>query len=205
MRIHYLLIGICSLAWAVTAIGPHDLEAWALEQIAAIICIALFLWSARHTTYSSVALSGLTILFVCHAIGTHYTYSLTPYDPFFQSLTGTSLNDIMGWERNHYDRFVHFLFGLTTSRVFYEFLLQNLGTTQWVAWTLSLNLVISTSAFYELMEWWAVLLFAADTGILYLGTQGDVWDAQIDIALGGLGFLLMFLGYKLFAFRRLEN
>ena len=195
-HIRNLLIAACLIAWVITAINPLDPEAWALEQIAGILCISCFIWSLRSVQFSISCWIGLAILFIFHSIGTHYTYSLTPYDEMLRAMTGTSLNEILGWERNNYDRFVHWLFGLTTARVFYEFLLPRTNTHRPMAWFLSFNLVVSASALYELMEWAAALVFANDAGILYLGTQGDVWDAQIDIFLAGVGALISLLGYE---------
>lgn len=189
-QLHYFLLMLCISVWVITAINPYDFEAWALEQIASVLCVGLFFLSRRYVKYSSFALLGLATLFLFHATGTHYTYSLTPYDTAFKTVTGLSMNDLFGWERNHYDRFVHLYFGFATARVFYEYLDQSLLKPTWWSWLLSINIVISLSAVYELMEWSAVLLFATESGMLYLGTQGDIWDAQADIALGGLGALI---------------
>ena len=186
----YALLTLCSASWTITAIAPHDLEAWALEQIATLLCLGLVVWTARHVTYSLGCWVGLAVLFILHTIGTHFTYSLTPYDEFLNSLVGVSINDSMGWERNHYDRIVHFVFGLTTARVFFEYLHAKLTTSHPMAWFLALHLVLSTSAIYELMEWAAAAVFAAEAGAMYLGTQGDIWDAQVDILLAGIGACL---------------
>ena len=196
-RIRNLLIAACLVSWIVTAIDPYDPEAWALEQIAGLLCIGCFVWSTHSTSYSISCWVGLAILFIFHTIGTHFTYSLTPYDAFFQNITGSTLNDILGWERNHYDRFVHFVFGLATIRIFYEFLLQREHDNSPMTWFLAFNLVISASALYELMEWAAALMFANEAGTLYLGTQGDIWDAQVDIFLAGLGAILSITAYQL--------
>ena len=189
----YGLIGICSVSWTVTAIAPHNIEAWALEQIASILCIGLIVWTARTVTYSLDCWVGLAAIFVLHTIGTHYTYSLTPYDNFLQSVFGISVNETMGWDRNHYDRIVHFLFGLATTRVFFEYFKQR-SLSNATAWFVAFNLVVSTSAIYELMEWAAAVVFAGESGseagALYLGTQGDIWDAQVDMFLAAIGSVL---------------
>ena len=190
LRASHGLIGLCVISWIITAINPYDVEAWALEQIASVLLIGTFWWSARHINYSLTTLCGLTSLFVLHSIGTHYTYSLTPYDPFLHATFGVSLNELVGWDRNQYDRFVHFFFGVVSARVFFEYLVQRISMTNATAWFLSFHLVISTSAIYELMEWAAAIVFASDAGILYLGSQGDIWDAQKDIYLGGMGFIV---------------
>jgi putative membrane protein len=181
------LIVVCGITWAATAIAPYDLEAWVLEQIAAAIGVGLILWARIYVSFSASARIGMASLFILHAIGTHYTYSLTPYDEFFRDWLDISINDGFGWQRNHYDRFVHVAFGLTTALPFYESLRTMLRISRGAAWFLSVNLVISASALYELMEWLAAEVFSADAGTLYLGSQGDTWDAQWDIALAIFG------------------
>ena len=47
--------------------------------------------------------------------------------------------------------------------------------------------VTSHAVIYELIEWIAALLVAPELGAAYLGTQGDVWDAQKDMALALAG------------------
>ncbi len=181
------------MVWGITAIEPYDVEAWVLEQIATVMCIALIWWAARSVEFSPSALLGLSCLFILHAIGTHYTYSLTPYDDFGQATFNISINELFDWQRNHYDRLVHFAFGLATAKPFFEFLTSHYKIQTNVAWFLALNLAISASAIYELLEWWAAVIFSSETGALYLGSQGDIWDAQWDIALAAAGFSVSYL------------
>lgn len=80
-------------------------------------------------------------------------------------------------------------------RPFIEFLQDRLHISTTAAGLLSVNLVISASAIYELMEWVATLIFSSETGALYLGAQGDVWDAQWDVGLATLGSLIGLVAY----------
>ena len=100
------------------------------------------------------------------------------------------LNEMLGWQRNHFDRLVHGLFGLLFMPAFCEWLQQATGLTRRWQYTVAISLVMAISGLYEIMEWVAVLLFGGDLGQAYLGTQGDIWDAQKDMALAGLGSLL---------------
>jgi putative membrane protein len=128
-----------------------------------------------------------------HAIGAHYTYSLVPYDAAFQSLTGDSLNGVLGLSRNHYDRLVHFGYGFLLALPMRELLMRLAGVRGFWSYFLPLDLVMSSSLFYELLEWAAAVVFGGGLGAAFLGTQGDEWDAHRDMALAGIGGLIAIL------------
>jgi putative membrane protein len=109
-------------------------------------------------------------------------------------LTGRSVSGFFGWERNHYDRLVHFSYGFLLAYPIREALIRLAGVRGLWGYYLPLAVTSSTSADYELIEWGAALVFGGDLGVAYLGTQGDVWDAQRDMALAAFGaFLSMIL------------
>jgi len=154
---------------------------------------ALFatLWFVRrHFRFSDPSAYLILAFLALHAIGAHYTYSLVPYDEWWQGLTGFSLNEAMGWERNHFDRGVHFSYGLLLAYPIREFFLRVVEVKGFWAYFLPLDVTLSTSALYELVEWGAATIFGGDLGMLYLGTQGDIWDAHKDMACAALGALI---------------
>jgi putative membrane protein len=188
---------VCAVVWIGAAIEPLDFEAWLLEQLATVLCAVYLVWYWPRVVFSRSALFGLAALFCMHTLGTHWTYSLTPYDAFVHDLTGLSINELAGWDRNNYDRFVHYLWGLSLALPLKEALEQTHGLRSSTANALALHIVIATSAIYELIEWGAALLFGGDLGMQYLGTQGDMWDAQSDIALAIVGWFTYYSVYKL--------
>lgn len=99
-KLSRILIVFCSTTWLLTAISPYKVEAWLLEQIATLICVGLLGWAAHTIQFSTTAKLSMAILFILHAIGTHYTYSLTPYNTVLQELFYFSLDRHMGWARN---------------------------------------------------------------------------------------------------------
>lgn len=109
---------------------------------------------------------------------------------WIESLTGRSLNEALGWQRNHYDRFVHFSYGLLLAYPIREFFLRVADARGFWGYFLPLNLTLSTSFLYELLEWAVATVFGGELGMAYLGTQGDVWDAHKDMALAALGALV---------------
>ncbi len=136
----------------------------------------------------------LIFVFMClHQVGAHYTYAEVPYDAWFERLTGTTFNDLVGWERNNFDRVVHFLYGLLLAYPIREVFLRVADVRGFWGYFLPLDLTMSTSMLFELVEWGAAEVFGGDLGQAYLGTQGDVWDAHKDMALASLGALIAML------------
>lgn len=99
----------------------------------------------------------------------------------------------MGWERNHYDRFIHFLFGLLLAYPMREIFFRVADAHGFWSYFLPLDLTMSTSMLFELFEWWVVLVFGGDLGQDYIGTQGDPWDAHKDMLLASCGAFISML------------
>lgn len=202
-----VLLLLCGVVWVWSAIAPYDAATWRMEQIASLFMVGLLLLLRRTVTFSLPSMLGIAALFCIHTVGTHYTYSLTPYNDWSTALFGSSINDWFQWTRNHYDRFVHLAYGLCLTLPISEALTQKLKLQGGPSHFLSVQLVLSTSALYELMEWSAAIVFGGDVGTAYLGTQGDVWDAQADIALAMAGSLLVvgFLAFSATSLRAVQQ
>lgn len=188
-----LLTALFAVLWIALAIDPLFRDDWLLENAlvgAFIVALAL---SWRWFTFSRISVT-LIFLFLClHEVGAHYTYSHVPYDEWIRSLTGTSLNEAMGWERNHFDRLVHFSYGLLLAYPIREVFMRVANVRGFWSYFLPLDLTMSTSMIFELFEWAAAEFFGGDLGMAYLGMQGDIWDAQKDMALASLGALIAML------------
>lgn len=187
-------ITVLSLAfgalWIALAIDPHDRADWALENVLILAGVGVLV-ATRRVLPLSDASYGMLFVFLClHAIGAHYTYSLVPWDDALRSVSGASLNDMLGVSRNHYDRAVHFAYGLLLVLPLREMLMLHAGVRGFWSYFLPLDLVLSTSALYELIEWAAALLFGGGLGAAFLGTQGDEWDTHKDMALAAFGALI---------------
>lgn len=181
------LLGAYLCVWAWLGISPLYREDWLLENVLVLIALPLFIRSARHWRFSDASYVCLFVFFVLHALGAHYTYSAVPYDAWARALTGHSLNDAVGWDRNHFDRLVHFSYGLLVLPASVE-LFDRVAPPRGLWRTLlPVLFIMSHSAIYELIEWGAATLFGGDLGQAYLGTQGDVWDAQKDTAMATVG------------------
>lgn len=184
------LLGLLALLWAALAFEPFDRKDWLLENLLLVAAVALLAGSYRKFPLSKISYT-LIFLFLClHAVGAHYTYAEVPYDEAWTALTGSSFNELVGWKRNNFDRVVHFSYGLLLAYPIRELFLRVAGVRGFWGYFLPLDLTMSTSMLYELIEWAVAEVFGGDLGMAYLGTQGDVWDAHKDMALASLGALI---------------
>lgn len=179
--------------FAVLAIDPVSRSTWLLENALVIVFVGVLALTYRRFPFSRVSYTLIFLFLILHEIGSHYTYSEVPYDRWFERLTGVTLNSRMGWERNHFDRAIHLAYGLLLTYPIREIFLRVAQVRGFWGYFLPLDVAMSTSLSYELIEWGAAVVFGGDLGQSYLGTQGDVWDAHKDMALAALGALIAML------------
>jgi putative membrane protein len=175
------------MGWFVLALDPLHRGDWLLENVLVFIFIFIAFATRRRFFFSRVSVTLIFIFLSIHTIGAHYTYSEVPLDTLSIFLTGQSYVDLTGWTRNHFDRFVHFCYGLLLAYPIREIFLRIANVRGFWGYFLPWDLTLSTSMIYELIEWAAAEIFGGELGMAYLGTQGDVWDAHKDMALAGLG------------------
>lgn len=189
----YTLLGVFIIYWLALAISPSFRQDWVLENVLLVPVFSLLIWGWRRRLFSRTSLTLIFIFLCLHEIGAHYTYSEVPYDAWWKALTGQTFNDLMGWQRNHFDRLLHFLYGLLIAYPSREIFLRVARVRGFWAYFLPLDIMLSTSALFELIEWAAAVVFGGELGAAYVGIQGDIWDAQKDMALAGLGALIAML------------
>jgi putative membrane protein len=178
------------LLWVALAINPRYRQDWALENALSVAFVAALVLFRHRLPLSRLSYTALVLFLTLHTIGAHYTYAEVPYDQWSRALTGRALSDLLGWERNHYDRVVHFSYGFLFAYPIRQILTEVAGVRGIWGYYLPFAVTSSSSADFELIEWGAATVFGGDLGIAYLGTQGDVWDAQKDMALAAVGALL---------------
>jgi putative membrane protein len=188
---YLLLLSIpYAILWTAMAFSPLDRGDWVLENLLVWIFVALLASTYRVFPLSRVSYTLIFVFMCLHTVGSHYTYAEVPYDRWWQDLTGTSLNVLLGWERNNFDRIVHFCYGLLLTYPMREVFLRIADARGFWGYFLPLDVMMSTSMLYEVIEWFVAELVGGDLGMAYLGTQGDVWDAHKDMALASLGALI---------------
>ncbi|MDW3206800.1 MAG: DUF2238 domain-containing protein [Alphaproteobacteria bacterium] len=160
-------------------VGPYDRATWWMEAAPVLLAVPILAATWRRFPLTPV----LYVLIWLHAVillvGAHYTYALVP--------VGEWARDAFDLSRNHYDRLGHFAQGFVPAIAARELLLRltPLKRGGWLFAILTLS-VLGISAAYELIEWIAAEI-AADGAADFLGSQGDIWDAQKDMALALIG------------------
>ena len=184
------LAGVFAALVAISAYRPHYRSDWLLENGLVLLALLPLALAWRRAPLSKTSWTAIFAFLCLHELGAHYTYSEVPYDAWTQALTGHTLNEMLGFERNHYDRLVHFLYGALLVVPLRELLVRRTRLKGVWSYVLPVTLIMSTSVVYELIEWGAAEAFGGDLGQAYLGTQGDEWDGQKDMGLASLGSAL---------------
>lgn len=159
-----------------------------LPTLALLLAAPFLLRRWPMSTGATACVAGFLAL---HTIGGRWTYTEVPYDAVVQALFGTSITELFGFSRNHYDRLVHFGYGLLVVLPVEEALERHAGLGRRTARYIAFESVLAASALYEIFEWALTLAAAGATADAYNGQQGDIWDAQKDMALAALGAALM--------------
>jgi putative membrane protein len=173
---------VFAFAWLNSLIGTTDIANWLLENALSFIFVGFIIITFKKHQFSDLSYLLICIYLCLHVYGSKYTYAENPF--------GYWLKDVLHLSRNHYDRIVHFCFGFLLAYPMREMFLKWLKYPRWVAWLLPIEITLSISAFYELVEWAVADLFFREHGDAYLGTQGDIWDAQKDIFLAFCGAII---------------
>lgn len=181
-KYQWLLLIIFVLFWVWAAVNPLYHDGWLLENFLVFIFVPIIILSFRYFRLSNISYTLITVFMILHVMGSHYTYAETPF--------GYLLQEWFHASRNMYDRLVHFSFGLLLSYPLREVFMRIASVRGFWSYYLPLELALAFSALYELIEWGVVVVVNPQAGLAFLGAQGDVWDAQKDMALAGLGALI---------------
>ncbi|TWU56185.1 DUF2238 domain-containing protein [Rubripirellula reticaptiva] len=139
---------------------------------------------------SNLSFTCIIAFLMLHIIGARWIYSFVPYDKWTDTLFGIELTQHFGWQRNHYDRLVHFASGLLLTPPASE-LVQRAGRMRpCAAAVTSIAVVLAVGAIYEILEWQIATFFSPAAAESYNGQQGDVWDPQKDMALAWFGAVI---------------
>ncbi len=189
-RQYLLILSILFLTvWIVLAIDPLSRHDWVLENVLIVFAVIVLIASYKYFVLSRISYTLIFIFLCLHEIGAHYTYAEVPYNSWFQAFTGRDFNELVGWERNNFDRVIHFCYGLLLAYPLREIFIRVVDVRGFWGYFLPMDLTMSTSMLYELIEWAAAALFGGELGMEFLGTQGDIWDSHKDMALASLGAL----------------
>jgi putative membrane protein len=181
---HFLQVLVASYAifWMALAFHPVDRADWFLENLLVFATLGVFGFSYRRFQLSNISYGLLALFLALHAIGAHYTYAAVPL--------GFWVRDWLHLGRNHFDRAIHFGFGLLLLYPMRELFLRRItARAHWALW-LSVICLVAMSSFFEIVEAVIAQLVHPELGAAYLGTQGDIWDAQKDMAAALIGTVI---------------
>lgn len=179
-----------AVLWIFLAVDPLYREAWIFENIVIVLFVPLVIWSYFAFRLSDISYALIFIFAALHILAAHYTYADTPW--------GHLISELFGVERNHFDRAVHFLYGLLMVPVISDLCEAYLPRERWAAAIFLFAIIFSLGALYEVGEFVVGIMGDPGAGLAFLGFQGDIWDTQKDMALQGIGavfgiFSLFFL------------
>ncbi len=170
--------------WIVVAVEPLDRFTWFLENIVIFLSLPLVILSYYKFRLSNRSYILIFIFAILHTAATHYSYGDTPWGDF--------LSAMMSWERNHFDRIVHFLYGLMMMPVAANILAPYLPSQKFFRWLFLFGIIFAIGSVYEVAEFLVGVTTSPEEGLAFLGFQGDIWDTQKDVALQGLGAIIGF-------------
>ncbi len=174
-----------------SAFFPYDRAVWWAEVIPIMAVFGGLLLTYHRFRFSNLAYFLMSFWMVMHIIGAHYTFAEVPFNWGNQLL-----EPLLGEGRNHYDRLAHYIIGFYSFPMA-EWLLRHQVCKLWPALFFALFFIMSLAASYEIIEWQYAVLDGGEAGIEFLGSQGDIWDAQKDMLADTLGAITGLLIYLL--------
>lgn len=176
------LLGVYAVLFTALAINPIDRTTWFAENVTVWIILAVICglyWGGVR--FSKLAYALMFVLIYLHTIGGHYTFALVPFD---------WVTDFFGFSRNHFDRMAHFSVGFYAFAIAEWLWSKKLVANRFLLFTYPVFVIATIAMSYELVEWiYAARSDAADA-MAYLGSQGDIWDAQKDMLADTLGAIV---------------
>jgi len=184
------VVGLTALAIPLSFIATRYPEELILQHVPTVVGLLLLTGSVVWFHPSRLSFDCCIAFLWIHLIGARWIYSFVPYDDALRFVAGFTLSDLFGWERNHYDRMVHFMSGVLGLPPVSEFLQSFCRVRPAAAAILAMACVLAIGAVYEVLEWQIAVAFSPAMAEAYNGQQGDIWDAQKDLALAWLGAVL---------------
>lgn len=180
-----MLVALYGLFWVWLAIEPVNRRDWLLENLLVFAFLPVLLVTARRFEFSLASYLLILAFLILHGFGAHYTYAEVPL--------GFWLKDWLGLSRNPFDRLAHFAYGAFLAYPIRELLVRRAALTGWWSYAIPVCIVLAQSGFFEVAEAIVAVIVSPELGGVYLGTQGDEWDAQHDMGAAFIGALIAML------------
>lgn len=186
----FLSVAVTLLAMLVSFIGaPYPFEQ-RLQHVPTLFALIALAWAARRRLLSDTSFYCILAFWWLHIFGARWIYSYVPYDDWMEAITESRASDQFGWSRNHYDRFVHFGFGVLAVPPLVEILRRSAEIVKPLAMGLAFCIVMTIGGMYEILEWQVAVWMSPEQAEAYNGQQGDIWDPQKDMAFNALGAIV---------------
>ncbi|HCC05506.1 TPA: DUF2238 domain-containing protein [Patescibacteria group bacterium] len=177
-----VLLGIYFFLFLVLAINPVDRPTWFVENLTVWILIAVVLiLYAKHIRFSNTAYGLMFVLIYLHTVGGHYTFAEVPFG---------YVTELFNFSRNHFDRIAHFSVGFYAFAIAELLYTKELVKSKFLLFTYPVFAIATIAMSYELIEWVYAATTSPEAGLAYLGSQGDIWDAQKDMLADTLGAIV---------------
>jgi putative membrane protein len=201
-RFELALLLLLLIVTAISCIDPPFPRQIYLQHVPTVAAVAWLAVSRRFWPLSLGSFTLVVAFLLLHVLGARYCYSFVPYDEWCKQLFGFDITSSMGWRRNHYDRLVHWMYGLLVTPAAREIFHRHLHASRRLSLALAVQFILATSLIYELAEWVATFTLAPEQADTYNGQQGDAWDAQKDMAMAMAGSLVAALAILVAEARR---
>ena len=178
MRLPLTLLGIYILVFAVCAVSPYDRTVWLAENLTIFVLVLGVAFVFRYHRFSNTRCVLMLVLPVLHTIGGHYTFERVPFG---------FVTDLFGFSRNHYDRIAHFSVGFYAYPLAEILLRKSLVRNAALVLCVPVVAILALAGAFEIFEWIYAISADPTAGAAFLGSQGDVWDAQKDMLADTLG------------------
>ena len=188
-KLPILLFALYLVEFAVLAIRPVSRATWVSENVTVLCIVVPLVWlHLKGVRFSNAAYLFMSVLIFLHTIGGHYTFANVPFDWFTR---------LIGAERNHFDRVAHFSVGFYAYAILEFIESRRLSTNRGFSLWFAISLIFAVAGVFEIVEWLYAASASPTAGAEFLGSQGDVWDAQKDMLADGLGAILVAILYHL--------
>ncbi len=186
------VVSVFVLTW----INPRWPTDQALHSSLTIVGLIWLLWHTKKYSMKNLDFFAICFLIAIHCVAARWLYSNVPYDEWFKTAFNWSPQEAFGFERNHFDRLIHFLYGICFMPAVANFIRVKNNTSMRAALAIGLMLIMASSLIYEWAEWAFALFMSPEQAEAYNGQQGDVWDAHMDMLLATLGAALTIPFFK---------
>jgi putative membrane protein len=181
-RFPLLLFAAYVLVFVALGIAPYDRAVWWAENIPIVaVAATLAVMYAQGIRLSNAAYALASVLLFLHTVGGHYTFERVPFG---------FVTRLFGFSRNHFDRIAHFSVGFYAFGIAELLLARKLVARPWIAYAFAIFCIGTVAATYEIIEWVYAAADGGSAGAAFLGSQGDIWDAQKDMLADISGALL---------------